>query len=346
MTASDWIALSSAAVAVAAFLVGARALQLQQAAAADDARQEFDDLVHKLGKALGQLALASAPSPTTGSAPVDLGQAMVEVTTLALQANDLLRTTDDVPRRGRLRALWKPSAPPPKANWNEAVVLAYAFAQVWDTDRASAYWEMAMRLCLDPKARVGPSAQINTLRSTGCFYYNGNSEATLKQARDAFDQARDILKPEINGVDLTHDQNFSTSFLQAQQEDQLGYTGEAAKWLQNACDAIDQVKATWRVNRAKDQMARFVVYRGDPDRFGAHGGVPGAISIPVAQLYNQNQMPASQQQALTIAWQQGFMTAQQQMAAQHAVLPPLPEIPRAPAPTAPEDPRVTFPPLA
>ncbi len=176
-------------------------------------------------------------------------------------------------------------------------------------------------------------AMVLTLRETGTFYYLGASHAELEVARNTFDKAANILRPEMHGADVTYYQNFVTRFIQAQQEDRLDNTEQAAQYLCESWDLASRVRAVWRRREARRNIAAFVAYavsnESDPHRSERYEGLPQEIKNEVAELRIQQQMPDSQQQMLDAAWQQGFAAAHQQMfnAPQPAMPPPIPDPP-------------------
>lgn len=327
MNASGWIAVSSAGIAALAFGVSLLTLRLQRAGANADTQQKFDELVHQLWLALGKaFGYAGSPGQTPGGTPANASAAMGEIQTLALQADELLQPPSDADGShdaayGRLlRRLWISSSDPPVAGWFDVVVLATSFAQVWDVERARYYWELAGKAVQKEDARVHFSAKIYTLRSIGMFYYTNNTANDLKRARDTFNSALTIIDPDAYSPDLTRGMNSETLFLQAQQEDMLGNTAEATQRMREAWDLTAQIKATWRRQQLKFQLATFVAlgtyYDSNPDRFGPYGGPPQEIIDEVAKLRAQQQPQPAVQQLMASAWQQGFIAGQHVAAGQ------------------------------
>ena len=244
MNASDWIAVSSAGFAALAFAVSLLTLRLQRAGANADTQQEFDNLVHKLWLALGKsFGYAGSPEQTPGGTVPNASAALGEIQTLALQADELLQPPSDDDEshdpayRRLLRRLWISSSDPPAAGWFDVTVLANSFAQVWDIERARYYWDLADKAIQHKDARIHSSAKVLTLRSIGMFYYTSNTAEDLKRARDTFKGALDIVDTDAYGPELTRGMNSDTLFLQAQQEDRLGNTAEAASRLREAWDS-------------------------------------------------------------------------------------------------------------
>jgi hypothetical protein len=297
MNASDWIAVASAGVALVALVVSYRALQLQSSGAKGSARQQFDELMHQLGRALDKwLSNGDGDSPQGQAGSASNGEvAQGEIQTLALDADALVNPpASNASWVQTLSRLWNPRSSPLQPNWYEAVVLASSFAEVWDIERAGDYWKLAKKMCHDPKAKVGASAQIFTYRSYGQFCYEKNTEDDLKEAREIFDSAVKILQPETNGPDVTNAQNQETRFQQAQEEDKLSKTAEAAWCLREAWEYCMKVRAPWRCQQAKSAMASFVVYGGNPSRFDRHG-LPQELTAEAGRLQAQQQMPIADQ---------------------------------------------------
>jgi hypothetical protein len=324
---SGWLATVSAGIAALAFIVSLRALQLQRAGAQASARQEFDELVRQLWLALSKSfgnVEDSRQSSDGFSAAAE--EATGEMQTLALRADEILHPpsgddTQGVGWRRRLLRLWNPSSERPQPNWFDARVLADSFAQVWDLERARNYWELAGKL-----AEINPMAKVLTLRQTGTFYYLGASHAELEVARNAFNEAVNILRPEMHGADVAYYQNSVTRFIQAQQEDRLDNTKQAAQYLRESWDLASKVQAVWRRREARRDIAAFVVYimsdESDPHHSERYEGLPEEIKDEAEKLRIQQQTPDAQQM-LDDAWQQGFAAAQQQMfTAQQPSMPP------------------------
>jgi hypothetical protein len=347
MNASAWIAAISAFVAALAFAASRSALKLQRVQAQDSIRQEFDDIIHQLGSALGRITPDAQPGgPGAESRPASA--AVGELQTLVLRADEMLHPDlPPAPAQGWRRLIFRrdPHAVPPTPSWYDILIMAYAFTQVWDMKRAESYWRAAAAIA-DKDPGIGSHAQINTLRSIGSFYYSKNHD--LAAARASFDQAMTILKPDIDGPELTHDGNYLTRFIQAQAEDQVGNTAQAAENLRLAWAESIQVQATWRRQRATAQIVGMIVNGGDPGRFGAHGGLPQEIMEEVGRLQALQQAPNAQQQMLAAAWDQGYIAAQQQMfAAQHPTMsqqPPGGHTRGARFPAAPRPPQAPAPP--
>jgi hypothetical protein len=353
MDASDWIAVSSAGIAVLAFGVSLLTLRLQQAGAKAGTQQQFDELVHQLWLALGKaVGYPGSPQQAPGGTMPSASAAMGEIQTFALQADELLNppadeeTSRDAAYRRLLRRLWVSSNDPPVAGWFDVMVLATSFAQVWDVERARYYWELAGQAVQRKDARIHSSAKIFTLRSVGMFYYASNTAEDLKQARDTFKSSLAIVDLDANGPDLTHGMNSDTLFLQAQQEDMLGNTAEAARRLREAWDLVAKMKATWRRQQSKFQFASFVAfgtyYESDPGRFGPHGGLPQEIAEEVAKLQGAQQQQPAVQQMMAAAWQQGFMAGQHVAVSQNPagsrgwIQPGIPTPPGAPGSPSPQ----------
>jgi hypothetical protein len=321
MTASDWIAVVSAVIAAFAFVVSSRTLRLQRAGAEDDTRRQFDEIVHQLGRALGELGEHMASSlPGPAGPPASLQGTLAEIQTLAFQAEELLNPPSkgslSIRWRRHLFYLWNPPRKPVQLNWNDAAVLAYSFAQIWDVGRARKYFEASPKLAMaDPE--VSPNAEIFAQRNLGNFYYNNNSDSDLESARAAFDRAVNILKPEVDGPEVTYDKNYETRFLQSMAEDGLGNEKEAAAYLRQAWDFSTKLRSRWRRQRAKGQIVGMVANGGDPSRFDSYGGLPPDIKDEIAKMQAQQQIAYTQQQQMqNAAWQQGFIAAQQMFAAQ------------------------------
>jgi len=332
--ASGWLATVSAGIAAFAFIVSLRALQLQRAGAEASARQEFDELVRKLwlalSKSLGDVAYSQ---PNSDGFLPSAEQASGEMQTLALRADEILYPpseddTQGVHWRRRLLRLWNPSSERPQPNWFDARVLADSFAQVWDLEHARSYWELACSL-----AKVNPMARVLTLRERGTFYYLGGSDAELEVARNSFDEAVSILRPEMHGADVTYYQNSMTRFAQAQQEDRLDNTERAAQYLGESWDFAAKVRAVWRRREARRDIAAFVAWvmsnESDPRPSERYDDLPQEFKDEVERLLVQQQAPDTQQEMLSAAWQQGFAAAHQQMqtARQPSMLPPIPDPP-------------------
>lgn len=335
VSASDWIAVVGACVAALAFIVSSRALQLQRAGAKASTRTEFDELVRQLWVTLSKsYEDLGRPQPGSGVPPPDVAAALGEIQTLALRAHDFLypASAGDMSAVGwyrRLLQLWNPPSEPPHPNWYDAVVLASSFAQVWDYERAKRYWELAVNLSTGPGAEVGPMAQVNTLREIGIFYYVGNSDSELQLARDAFNQAFNVLRPEVNGVDFAYFQNSVTRFIQAQQEDAIGDIERAAQCVREAWHSSTHVRAKWRRQQVQNDIAAFlsygVSYERDPRRVQRYDDLPQELMDEVANLQGQQQSPDAQNQMFAAAWQQGFNAAHDQMStAQQSSAPLLP----------------------
>ncbi len=321
MNASDWIAVSSAGFAALAFGISLLTLRLQRAGAEAGTQQQFDELVHQLWLALGKtFGYAGSPEQAPGGTLPNASAAMGEIQTLALQADELLQPpsdgdgSHDAAYRRLFRRLWISSSDPPVAGWFDVMVLATSFAQVWDVERARYYWKLAGKTVQRKDSRIDSSAKILTLRSVGMFYYLSNTDEDLKSAREMFGTSLAILDPDADGPDLTHGMNSQTLFLQAQQEDMLGNTAEAARRLREAWDLATQMKATWRRQQSKFQFASFVAfgtyYESDPGRFGPYGGLPQEIADEVAKLRTPQQQQPAVQQLMAAAWQQGFIAGQ------------------------------------
>ena len=323
MTASDWIAVVSAVIAAFAFVVSSRTLRLQRAGAEDDTQRQFDEIVHRMGLALGELGehMASSPSGSAGP-PASFQGTLAEIQTLAFQAEELLNPPSkgslSIRWRRNLLYLWNPPRKPAQHNWNDATVLAYSFAQIWDVGRARKYFESSPELAMaDPQ--VSPNAEVLAQRNLGNFYYNNNnSQYDLESARAAFDRAVNILKPKVDGPEVTYDKNYETRFLQSMVEDGLGNEKEAAVYLRQAWDFSAKLRSRWRRQRAKGQIVGMVA-NGDPSRFDSYGGLPPAIKDEIAKMQAQQQIAYTQQQQMqNAAWQQGFIAAQQMFAAQRS----------------------------
>jgi hypothetical protein len=343
---SGWLAIVSAGIAALAFIVSLRALQLQRAGAEASTRQEFDELVRQLWLALVK-SYGNAEDSRPGSDGFSPGAEAAggEMQTLALRADEILQpaaedNTQGVRWRRRLLRFWSPSSEPPQPNWFDARVLADSFAQVWDLERARSYWELAGNL-----AEVNPMAKVLTLRETGTFYYLGASDAELKVARNTFDKAVNILRPEIHGADVAHYQNSMTRFIQAQQEERLDNTEQAAQYLCESWDFAARVRAVWRRQEAQSNIAGFVAdvvsNESDPRRSERYDNLPQEIKDAVEKLRIQQQAP-DVEQMLADAWQRGFAAAHQQMftAPQPSLPPPIPDPPPGvgtrPRPARPE----------
>ncbi len=215
------------------------------------------------------------------------------------------------------------STKPAQPNWYDAVVLASSFGEVWDLEHAWQYWQTAMTLC-NNQAKVGPMGQVLTHRLNGGFYYDRNDEGDLEKARKAFDAAFNTLNPKVNGHDVTYYQNYMTRFQQATALDQLQYTEQAAEYLRAAWECSGHVRTFWRRLQARDDMARFVAFGGDPERFELYGGLPQEMEDEVRELQAQQQMPVADAQ------RQGSAAAQQwTLAAQQRAMPRLrPDLPK------------------
>jgi hypothetical protein len=325
---SDWIAAVSACVAALAFIVSRRALQLQQAGAEADTRQEFDELVHQLwlvlSKSFGNVADSRASSAVL---PPSAEEVSGEMQTLALRADEILHPAPEDDTQGarwrrRLLRLWNPLGERPQPNWFDAKVLAASFAQVWDLERARSYWELACDL-----AEINPMARVLTLRERGVFYYLGASDAELEVARSSFNKAVTILRPEIQGTDVAYYQNSVTRFVQAQQEDRLDNTEQAAQYLCEAWDFASRLRVGWRRREATRDIAAFVAFvvsdESDARRAERYDGLPQEIKDEVEVVLVQQRTQDAQQQLLDAAWQQGFAAARQQMfAARQPSMPP------------------------
>jgi hypothetical protein len=321
MKASDWVAVVSAIIAAFAFVISGRTLRLQRAGAEDDTRQQFDEIIHRLGSALGELGeyMASSPSGSAGPSP-KLQGTLAEIQTLAFQAEELLnppplKVPPSVRWRRYLFYLWNPPRKPVQLNWNDAAVLAYSFGQIWDVGRAKKYFESSPKLAMaDPE--VSANAEILAQRNLGSFYYNNNSDSDLELARAAFDKAVNILKPEVDGPEVTYDKNYETRFFQSIAEDNLGNEAQAAVYLREAWDFSTKLRSRWRRQRAWSQIVAMVANGGDPSRFDRHGGLPPEIKDEIAKMQAQQEIAyAQQQQMQNAAWQQGFNAAQQMFAA-------------------------------
>jgi hypothetical protein len=328
---SGWLATVSAGIAALAFIVSLRALQLQRAGAEASSRQEFDELVRQLWLALSK-SLGNVEDSRPGSDGFSPGaeQAAGEMQTLALRADEILQPAPEDDTQGArwlswLSRLWNPSSERPQPNWFDARVLADSFAQVWDLERARSYWELACKL-----AEVNPMARVLTLRESGTFYYLGASDAELEVARNSFNKAVNILQPETHGADVAYYQNSMTRFIQAQQEDRLDNTEQAAEYLCESWESATKVRAVWRRLEARRDIAAFVAYavsnENDSRRSERYESLPQEIKDEVAVLRLQQQTSDSQQQMLAAAWQQGFAAAHQQMftAPQASMPPPIP----------------------
>lgn len=159
MKMSDWIAVVSAVIAAFAFVVSGRTLRLQRAGAEDDTRRQFDEIIHRLGSALGELGeyAASPSSGSVGPSP-SLQGTLAEIQTLAFQAEELLnpplKRSLSVRWHRHLFHLWNPPRKPVQLNWNDAAVLAYSFGQIWDVGRAKKYFESSPKLAMvDPEGQ-------------------------------------------------------------------------------------------------------------------------------------------------------------------------------------------------
>jgi len=323
MSAGDWIAVVGACVAALAFVVSGRALQLQRAGAKASIRKEFEEIVHQLWLTLSKsYEDVGRPQPGSGVTPPDIAAALGELQTLALRAHDFLHPDSASEMRTigwyrRLVQLWNAPSERPQPNWYDAVVLASAFAQVWDYEKAKSYWEQAVKLSTGPEAAVGPMAQITTLREVGTFYYLGNRDSDLQVARDTFNRALQILTPEANGIDFAYFQNSVTLFIRAQQEDALGNIELASESIRDSWHLSTKVRANWRRQQVQNDIASFlaygVSYDRDPRRFQRYDGLPQELKDEITNLQAQQQPPGIQNQMFASAWQQGFNAAHEQM---------------------------------
>jgi len=262
--------------------------------------------------------------------------AVNEIQMLALEAEKFLSPRPSDRPQGvrltqRLSRLWNPPSKPLELNWNDASVLAFSFGQVWDTKRAENYYKRAADLAANHR-EVGPAAEIFARRNMGIFYYQGNSESDLRSARDAFDEAAGVLKPEVNGADFTYDKNYETRFIQAMQENALGHTAQAAKYLHAAWDWSTKVEALWRRRRATDQIVSLVL-SGDPSRFDAYGGLAQEVKERVQG--QQQQEADDQQQVRNEAYVQGVIAAQHAFFGQGSQLPSDSSVPGVPGDSQP-----------
>jgi hypothetical protein len=108
-----------------------------------------------------------------------------------------------------------------------------------------------------------------------------------------------------------------TRFIQAQQEDRLDNTEQAAQYLREAWDFATKLRVGWRRREATRDIAAFVAFAvtddSDPRRAERYDGLPQEIRDEVEMVLVQQRTQDAQQQLLDAAWQQGFAAAHQQM---------------------------------
>jgi len=340
MDTSSWIALVSAVVAALAALVSGRSLRLQRRQSATGIRQEFDNLVHQLWLALGK-SFGEAANSRLGASEASRAadSAGGEIQTMALRADEILHldTKDDRELLWHQR-LWHILRPPderPRPSWFDAGVLATSFAEVWDLERARAYWDLAVRLATGPDTKEAAMAQVLTLRELGAFYYIDSTDSGLRMARDAFNKAVNILQPEVHGTDRAYYQKTMTLFMQAQLEDSLGNTELASQSLCKAWEFSASIKVSWRRQQAKSDIASFVANvksdTSDPTRTGRYDGLPEDILLEAHKL-------RIQQHTSVMPWQEQPSAAQQP-----AFIPPPPMFVPPPPPPVPPPPRGSVP---
>lgn len=168
-------------------------------------------------------------------------------------------------------------------SWFDASVLATSFAEVWDLERARMYWDLAVGLAADPDVREAAIAQVLTLRELGAFYYIDSTDSGLRTARDAFNRAVDILRPEIHGTDRAYFQNSATLFMQAQLEDGLDNIELASHCICTALGVGYPHESLLATSAAKYQIASFVASvksdTNDSTRAARYDNLPRILSL-------------------------------------------------------------------
>jgi hypothetical protein len=264
MTAEAWIALGGAVVALIVADVTWRQFQLQRSSAQGDTQAQFNEIIHKLA------ALVSQSPPPSGN----VNPPIAETQALISQAQGLLHG-DSEPRRGRLRerirrnrSSQRPSGGPhaeqrpsggPHADSVSCIILAMAFAMVWDMKRAEKYWDRAVTRAKDPQSLV------YALRGRALFLYSrSRDDEDLRRGKRDFGKALEVLKSRTHGNDLVRSEDATTLIMRAQCELGLGNEADTTWCLEEAWRKINGILSLWRRNGMIYSIAYFAVQTNNP----------------------------------------------------------------------------------
>lgn len=128
--------------------------------------------------------------------------------------------------------------------WSGFMVLAIAFAQIWDTKRADIYWDKVVQ-----RAWVPHSRHI-VLQSRASYRYNIGRQADIEGARADFAEALALLDSHAQGVDLATEQRVNALLQQAACEGSIGNQQIAIDLANLAWTSSQEIQAVWRRNRA------------------------------------------------------------------------------------------------
>ncbi|HVB90606.1 MAG TPA: hypothetical protein VND70_00745 [Acidimicrobiales bacterium] len=254
MTSSDWIAVSSALIAMLAFALGYRSYRLQKTSAEGDAQGQLDGLISTLTNLLGKAFAQNIPPVSPGSPAVNVSVqgTMAELQVVGSQAHQLLHPTD-------------PSDSCPELGWYSAYVLANTFEQVWHMKRAGEYWDEAVRLSAGE-----PQAQFVALQGRAMHRFGRNNDGDIALGRIDYDSALNLLDPGSQGIDATREQTVGLYVSRAACEQGVGNGSVVVDCIWDAWAAALSINTPWRHLRAGAYVCGFILQSGGVEWFLDH----------------------------------------------------------------------------
>lgn len=139
------------------------------------------------------------------------------------------------------------------------MILAVAFAQVWDGAGAIAHWERAVDV-----AKTHHQPWIRTLMGRGTFYYNRGLPGDWDLGRDDFGAAlRELIAdPEKQGQNVASEQAVSLLVSRAGMELTIGDHQRATTLVDEALGRADSIVVSWRKKRSRIYIGAFVLQQG------------------------------------------------------------------------------------